>query len=72
MAHKIKVVRINQLSPTEFDIIQEGGKLDAHVRWEDRVWVLDVFQGNSHVEAVEVGKKKESPYWRQILAYFEI
>lgn len=66
--HKVRapkrIVRVKQLSPTEFDLRSPG--YDWHLRLEGQQWILDQFNARikdadeAHMASFEVGSKQEA------------
>jgi hypothetical protein len=68
MPRKIKSIRINRLSATEYDIIRENpSDVDAHVRWETDCWVMSIFEGQNHRDSFNVGATQKLPDWNLVV-----
>lgn len=70
MAARTKTVKITQPMPETFSVT--SGRLEVVVKWIDGEWAAYVYDRGEIIEKTNVGKNKAAPYWRQILAYFEI
>ena len=60
---KRTVLQIIQLSKTEYDITCDMNGIDAHLRKEKGLWVMDIFNGKDHIQTINY----DGLYWALIL-----